>query len=123
LLLSYFLQQCAEGKLTQTEAINKSSKALYEIRNPRVSFIVKRAAQIASSKTNHSVFAEFGMYFFLWLVGTFPTFGKLITPVSCAPQLMVSGKLILGDQNEILNNWEAQKEVQHIIEKEESSIQ
>lgn len=74
LLLARFLGQ--DG-VTDEEAIKQSTKAYYDIRSPRVTRIRDRVKKYDSNKLpNQSIVAEYGMYFFLWLMNRFPVIGK-----------------------------------------------
>lgn len=74
LLLARFLGQ--DG-LTEDEAIERSARAYYKIRDPRVTKIRNRVKKYDSNKMpNQNIVAEYGMYFFLWLMNRFPAIGK-----------------------------------------------
>ncbi|KAF1816719.1 FAD binding domain protein [Eremomyces bilateralis CBS 781.70] len=99
LLLRGFLQKAASGSMTEEEAIDRTAKTLYQIRNPRVQKIAAFAAQSASGKRELTLVAEFMMCFFLGLIGKFPSVGKLL----------------LGNYNNELYDWDAEKLVEEAL--------
>jgi 2-polyprenyl-6-methoxyphenol hydroxylase-like FAD-dependent oxidoreductase len=72
LLLKHYvgeeMQQHA-GTKNLDSAIHKSSKALYEIREPMVRAIASFADKMAKSKLDMGRVQEYFMYFFMWLMG------------------------------------------------------
>lgn len=75
LLLDGFLEKSRQGAMTEAEAVDRTARVLYRIRNPRIQKIVAFAARAASGKRELNMVVEFMMYSFIWLTGKFPTFG------------------------------------------------
>jgi 2-polyprenyl-6-methoxyphenol hydroxylase-like FAD-dependent oxidoreductase len=60
----------------EQDAISQTLKLFYNIRQPRVHEIAARGRKIDGGKRNVSIFEEYAMYCFLWLMMRFPFLGK-----------------------------------------------
>lgn len=76
LLLAECVKYGEQDDLQGREAVALALKLFYQIRNPRVQEIIERGRRIAGRKANVGIVAEYCMYFFLWLLNKFPSFGK-----------------------------------------------
>jgi 2-polyprenyl-6-methoxyphenol hydroxylase-like FAD-dependent oxidoreductase len=101
LLLSRFL---AVGK-SMDDAVDLSTKALFEIRSPRVKKIADRAKMMSNSKGDIGFPAEMMMCFFLWLMGKVPAVAKAL----------------LGDVNKELYYWDLEGLVEKAVTKSAGS--
>jgi 2-polyprenyl-6-methoxyphenol hydroxylase-like FAD-dependent oxidoreductase len=108
-------------KPTQTEhekkeAIASAGKMYYKIRSPRVQEIVDRGKKISGSKASVGVVAEYFLYFFLWMMMRYPTIGE--SPHAKATEIAdeQTGKIMLGDVNQKLYAWSADKEIKSELE-------
>ena len=60
----------------ERDAVAQALKLFYDIRQPRVAAIAERGRKLDRGKTNMSVFEEYGMYCFFWVITHFPSIGK-----------------------------------------------
>lgn len=68
----------------EREAAAHTLKLFSEIRQPRVGAIAERGRKMDQGKRDVSMFEEYAMYCFLWVVNHFPSLGKHVV----SPQLM-----------------------------------
>jgi 2-polyprenyl-6-methoxyphenol hydroxylase-like FAD-dependent oxidoreductase len=99
--LSLLLSRLLEAGNGVDDAIDLSTKALYEIRNPRIQRIADRTKTMSSNKADIGVAAEMMMCFFLWLMGKVPAVGKAL----------------LGDVNKELYYWDMEGLVEQAVAK------
>lgn len=93
--------QCGEADRLN-EALDKSFKLFYAVRNPRISKIVERTKILSGRKGDVGFVGEMMTYFFFWLVGKFPAIGKMI----------------IGDVNKELYNWDVEAEIEKVLKRE-----
>lgn len=72
LLLKHYL---SDEAVSEVDAVKWTSKALYEIRHPRVAAIAKQSRKIDGKKMNQGILVEYMLYFMLWLIVKFPSIG------------------------------------------------
>jgi len=65
----------------EKDAIARTLKLFYNIRQPRVTVISKRGRKLDNGKRNVSVVEEYAMYCFLWVLNHFPSLGKPYGPL------------------------------------------
>lgn len=94
---------------------------VYNIRIPRICEIAARGKTLDGGKRNVGIMVEYFLYFFLWILNTFPLIGKYIILNKCISQcllIFILAKIILGDVNRRLYGWKAEEEVKKALEKE-----
>lgn len=58
---------------TERTAVTTAAKRYVELRKPHVKKILERAKRMQDSKRDKSLFEEYLMYFFMWIMGWFPS--------------------------------------------------
>lgn len=78
LLMKHYVGKAVENGSSSEldEAIDKSTKALYDIREPLLRAIAEFANKMAKKKLDMSKIEEYTMYFFFWLMGRSPYIGE-----------------------------------------------
>jgi 2-polyprenyl-6-methoxyphenol hydroxylase-like FAD-dependent oxidoreductase len=80
--LPLLLREVLEGQgserygANERERVNVAIKIFYEVRSGRVREIVERGKKMEGSKKDLGLAMEYCMYFYLWLMLTFPVLGK-----------------------------------------------
>lgn len=80
---------------TEADAVALALKLFYDIRQPRVAAIIERGKKMDKAKGDVGVVAEYAMYWFFWLILSWPSLAKRM----------------LGDVNAQLYGWSAREEV------------
>lgn len=63
----------ASQDMTERVAITTAAKRYVELRKPHVKRILEHAKKMQDNKRNKSLLEEYLMYFFMWIVGWFPS--------------------------------------------------
>jgi 2-polyprenyl-6-methoxyphenol hydroxylase-like FAD-dependent oxidoreductase len=105
MVLSKFLavESAAEepNKVTEQEAIDMSIKTFYAVRSPRVKKIYERTKMMAGRKRDQTLPEEMILCLILWLMGKIPRVGKML----------------LGDVNKELYEWDMKGVVDEAVKK------
>ncbi|KIV99635.1 uncharacterized protein PV09_08700 [Verruconis gallopava] len=96
--LSHYLSQTSQN-LPLGDAIDRAGELYYRVRSPRVHAIVARTNKIANAKRELSFVEEMMTYAFIWLLGRFPSLGKLL----------------MGDVNKELYGWDVYAEIRKAL--------
>lgn len=103
LVLSKFLAAGAEksSKLTEQEVIELSIKTFHAVRSPRIKKIYERTKMMAGRKRDQTLPEEMFLCLLLWLMGKVPSVGKML----------------LGDVNKELYEWDMEGIVDKAVKK------
>jgi 2-polyprenyl-6-methoxyphenol hydroxylase-like FAD-dependent oxidoreductase len=111
----------SENKLAVGEVLDRTIKALYEVRNPRVDKIVQRTKMLSNRKKEQGLVEEMMTCFFFWLIGIVPAVGKLLDPfrkdshnINWSNTLVI-GKLAVGDVVTELYHWDVYAEIDKAV--------
>lgn len=121
LLLKHYVRESANfGNENNTyQAIQKSSKASYDIRNPLIQKIAQFANRMSQKKKHLSVFEEYMLYSMMWLMGKLPFLGEIREFHNLKVRLtLYQGKLMLGNTQEQLMAWNAEDEINKYVRKD-----
>ncbi|CAO2655592.1 Nn.00g043950.m01.CDS01 [Neocucurbitaria sp. VM-36] len=107
ILLAELLRKTDRSKneIENRDVVDLAIELFHDIRAPRIDRIVDRGKKLAGRKANVGFVAEYFMYFFLWLMNKFPSFGKLM----------------IGDVNRELYCWSAEEEVRKAVRKRKAA--
>ncbi|KAL8743031.1 MAG: hypothetical protein Q9190_004575 [Brigantiaea leucoxantha] len=112
MLLSYYIAKAEtpEANLTVEEGIQLAIKALYEIRNPRVTKVRDRARNLyLTNKRIKKIVLEYMYYCFVFIWTNFPIIGLFV--LSPIPRT-----LIVGNVFKELDEWNAQDKVRDYLD-------
>ncbi|KAF2434828.1 FAD/NAD(P)-binding domain-containing protein [Tothia fuscella] len=107
ILLERFMNQTNAGgrtheqALSLPEAIDRTIRVLYEVRNQRIDKIVQRTKMMSNRKKEQGFVEEMVTCFFLWLIGKVPA----------------AGKLVVGDVLKELYRWDVYAEIEIALKK------
>ncbi|KAF2095375.1 FAD/NAD(P)-binding domain-containing protein [Rhizodiscina lignyota] len=124
LLLAHYIEEAVKkGQTDFGDAIHKSSKALYEIRNPVTTQIATHANRMAMKKKQMSKFEEYMLYFMIWCMGKLEFIGKSLIARLYFGALRSADRLLTGinflsHAQKQLWMWDGEKEVNEYIKRE-----
>lgn len=101
--LSRYLASCSQVE-DLSPAMNQAGDLYYAVRYPRLHAIAVRTAKLSSTKKDLSFVEEMVTCAFFWLMGKFPSIGKLL----------------IGDVNKELYEWDVHAEIKKRLEDKEN---
>jgi 2-polyprenyl-6-methoxyphenol hydroxylase-like FAD-dependent oxidoreductase len=99
--LSRYLAPAKEN-IAIDSAIDRAGELYYGVRYPRLHRIADRTAKLSSTKKDLSFVEEMITCAFFWLIGKFPSIGKML----------------IGDVNKELYEWDVHAEIKKYLAKE-----